>query len=67
MNFTCAVEIWFLDQRLSIHLTTTYEVDASLKYELEKVDYQLVSLLWQSIEQSLVRYRSYKSCYEILK
>lgn len=67
MDWSSAVEIWFLGQGLSDHLTSqAEEQDDASKAEWQRVDYQLVSLLWQSIDPSLlVHYRSYKSCYDI--
>lgn len=69
MDWSSAVEIWFLGQGLSDHLETQVaEHDDASKAEWQRVDYQLVSLLWQSIDPSLlVHYRSYKSCYDIWK
>ncbi|KAG6501800.1 hypothetical protein ZIOFF_041684 [Zingiber officinale] len=69
MDWSSAVEIWFLGQGLSDHLETQVaEHDDASKAEWQRVDYQLVSLLWQSIDPSLlVHYHSYKSCYDIWK
>ncbi|XP_074590740.1 uncharacterized protein LOC141846603 [Curcuma longa] len=69
MDWSSAVEIWFLGQGLSDHLITQVEErDDASKAEWQRIDYQLVSLLWQSIDPTLlVHYRSYKSCYDIWK
>ena len=53
LNWYSLVEIWFLGQRLFDHLTKKLsDIDAKLKDEWEAADYQLVSVLWNSIEPS---------------
>ena len=67
LDWYTAVDIWFLGQRLSEHLTKRAEdINADERDQWKKADYQLVSLLWQSIDPKLlVRFRSYKICYDI--
>ncbi|KAK2454629.1 VPS35 endosomal protein sorting factor [Trifolium repens] len=67
LNWHSSVEIWFLGQRLSDHLTKkASEIDDKSKDEWEAADYQLVSVLWNSIEPKLmVHFRPYRSCYEV--
>lgn len=69
LDWSNAVEIWFLGQGLSEHLTKKCaDIDASEKKEWEKADYQLVSLLYQAIEPRLiVHFRPYKTCYDVWK
>ena len=64
-----AVEIWFLGQGLSDHLTKkAVDIAATEREAWQRADYQLVSLLWQSIESKLmVHFRPYKTCCEIWK
>lgn len=52
---------------LSDHLTIKVsEIDKEIKGDWEVVDYQLVSLLWNSIETNLMtHFRAYRSCYEV--
>lgn len=51
LNWHSSVEIWFLGQRLSDHLTKkASEIDAKSKDDWVAADYQLVSVLWNSIE-----------------
>lgn len=65
LNWYASVQLWFLDQRLSDHLTKKVsKIDASIKDDWESVDYQLVSLLWNSTESKLMaHFRLYKTCY----
>lgn len=45
------VDVWFLGHRLYDHLTKKVDqIDASVREEWQKADYQLVFLLWQSID-----------------
>src|ERR1044072_6265331 len=62
-----AIDIWFIGQGLSDHLSTKASAIADpTREEWKKADAQLVSLLWQSIEPSLmVHFRPYKTCYDI--
>nr|KYP76032.1 Retrovirus-related Pol polyprotein from transposon TNT 1-94 [Cajanus cajan] len=61
--------MWFLGQGLYDHLTKrASEIDKEVRDEWQRADYQLVSLLWQSIEPKLmVHFRPYKTCYDIWK
>lgn len=67
LNWYASVELWFLRQRLSDHLTKkVYEIDKEIKDDLEAVDYQLISLFWNSIKLDLMaHFRAYKSCYKV--
>lgn len=67
LNWSAAVNMWFLGQKLSEHLTKKpSDIDKESRDVWEQADYQLVSLLWQSIEPTLlVHYRSYTTCYDI--
>lgn len=69
MDWHAAVDIWFLGQGLSDHLTTKSEaINAVERDQWKRADYQLVSLLWQSIDSKLmVHFRTYKTCYDIWK
>ncbi|XP_029125187.1 uncharacterized protein LOC109815938 isoform X2 [Cajanus cajan] len=69
LDWSTAVEMWFLGQGLYDHLTKrASEVDKEVRDEWQRTDYQLVSLLWQSIEPKLmVHFRPYKTCYDIWK
>ena len=60
LDWCATIDIWFLGQGLYDHLTKKVEeIDASLRDEWQKADYQLVSLLWQTIDPKLlVHYRS---------
>ena len=68
-DWYAAVDVWFLGQGLSKHLTKRAEdIDVDERDQWKKVDYQLVSLLLQSIDPTLlVHFRSYKTCYDIWK
>lgn len=67
LNWSATVNMWFLGQKLANHLTKqSSEIEKDLRDEWEQADCQLVSLLWQTIEPSLlVHYRSYTTCYDI--
>ena len=67
LNCLATVNMWFLGHKLSNHLTKkSFEIEKDVRDEWEQVDCQLVSLLWQTIEPSLlVHYRSYTPCYDI--
>lgn len=67
LNWSATVNMWFLGQKLSNHLTKkSSEIEKDLRDEWEQADCPLVSLLWQTIEPSLlVHYRSYTTCYDI--
>ncbi|GAU10062.1 hypothetical protein TSUD_423020, partial [Trifolium subterraneum] len=67
LNWHSSVEIWFLGQRLSDHLTKKVsEIDAKSRDDWKAADYQLVSVLWNSIEPKLmVHFRPYRTCYEV--
>ncbi|XP_057422899.1 uncharacterized protein LOC130716883 isoform X3 [Lotus japonicus] len=69
LSWRDAVDIWFVGQGLSDHLSTKVsDIDATKRDDWKKVDAQLVSLLWQSIEPSLMlHFRTYKTCYDIWK
>nr|KYP49899.1 hypothetical protein KK1_028398 [Cajanus cajan] len=69
LDWSTAVEMWFLGQGLYDHLTKrASEIDKEVRDEWQRADYQLVSLLWQSIEPKLmVHFRPYKTCYDIWK
>lgn len=61
------VEVWFLVQGLSNNLTKkAYDIDNKVRDEGQRADYQLVSLLWQSIDHKLmIHLCPYKTCYEV--
>ena len=69
MDWQTAVEIWFLGQGLDDHLTKkAVDINTADQDQWKKADYQLVSLLWQSIDPKLlVHFRTYKTCYDIWK
>ena len=69
MDWQNAVEIWFLGQGLDDHLTKkATDINTTDQDQWKKADYQLVSLLWQSIDPKLlVHFRTYKTCYDIWK
>jgi hypothetical protein len=67
LNWLATINMWFLGQKLSNHLTKkSFKIEKDLRDEWEQADCQLVCLLWQTFEPSLmVHYRSYTTCYYI--
>ena len=67
LDWHAVVDIWFLSQGLSEHLTKqAKDIPDNEREQWQRVAYQLVSLLWQSIDPKLlVHFRSYKTCYDI--
>ena len=67
LDWHAAVDVWFLGQGLFDHLTKKAEdIPADERDQWKRADYQLVSLLWQSIDSKLlVHYRTYKTCHDI--
>ena len=64
LAWSASVELWFLGQGLSDHLTTsTSDVPQENRSQWERFDYQLCALLWQSVEPTiLVNLSSFKTC-----
>src|SRR5215470_762842 len=57
LDWSAAVDIWFLGQGLSDHLTRkAVDIPIEDREEWQRADYQLVSLLWQSIDPKLLIY-----------
>ncbi|CAH9069278.1 unnamed protein product [Cuscuta europaea] len=69
MDWQVSVEMWFLGQGLSEHLTKRAdEITASEREKWTQADHQLVAILWQSIDPKLlIHFRTYKTCYDIWK
>jgi hypothetical protein len=69
LDWRNAVEIWFLGQALFDHLEKKADdiVDAK-REEWKQADFQLLALLFQSIESNLmVHFRPYRTCHEVWK
>lgn len=69
LNWYASVELWFLGQHLSDHLTKKVsEINKEINDDWKVTDYQLVSFLWNSIEPNLMaHFHIYRSCYEVWK
>ena len=61
------VEVWFLGEGLSDHLTKSIsDIPKEDRSRWERFDYQLCALLWQLMEPTiLVNLRSFKTCFTI--
>jgi len=74
LSWASSVELWCKGQGVQDHLTNkayavdvkakTSEEDAKAKAQWEKVDAQLCSLLWRSIDSKLMPlFRPFQTCY----
>jgi len=65
LAWSSSVELWFLGKGYEEHLKQSSEsISAEKRDEWKKLDYQLCSLLWQSVEPTiLTNFRAFKTCH----
>ena len=64
LSWSASVELWFMGQGYEDHLITPEDVIPSVdKVHWKKIDAQLCSVLWQSVDPKiLLHLRAYKTC-----
>ena len=64
LSWSASVELWFMGQGYEDHLVTPEDAIPSVdKVHWKKIDAQLCSLLWQSVDPKiLLHLRAYKTC-----
>ena len=65
-SWSASMKLWFMDQGYEDHLVTQEadipEVD---RVQWRKIDAQLYSVLWQSVDPKILLYlRAYKTCFK---
>ena len=67
LSWSASVELWFTGQGYEVHLTKKLDnIPDDDKPTWKKVDAQLCSLLWMSINSKLLPiFRAYKTCYTL--
>lgn len=69
LAWSARVELWFLGQGYKEYLKQSSEhISAEKRDHWEKLDYQLCSLLWQSVELAIsTNFRAFKTCHSFWK
>ena len=64
LSWSASVELWFMGQGYEDHLITPKDAIPSVdKVQWKKIDAQLCSVLWQSVDPKiLLHLRAYKTC-----
>ena len=64
LSWSASVELWFMGQGYEDHLITPEDATPNVdKVHWKKIDAQLCSVLWQSVDQKiLLHLRAYKTC-----
>ena len=64
LSWSASVELWFMGQGYEDHLITPEDAIPSVdKVHWKKIDAQLCSVLWQSVDpKNLLHLRAYKTC-----
>ena len=66
LSWSASVELWFMGQGYEDHLITPEDAIPNVdKVQWKKIDAQLCSVLWQSIDPKiLLHLRAYKTCFK---
>ena len=66
LSWSASVELWFMGQGYEDHLITPEDVIPNVdKVQWKKIDVQLCSVLWQSVDRKiLLHLRAYKTCFK---
>ena len=66
LSWLAYVELWFMGQGYEDHLITTEDAIPNVdKVQWKKIDAQLCSILWQSVDSKiLLHLRAYKTCFK---
>ena len=66
LSWSASVELWFMGQGYEDHLITPEDAIPNVdKVQWKKIDAQLCSVLWQSVDPKiLLHLRAYKTCFK---
>ena len=66
LSWSASVELWFMGQGYEDHLITPEDAIPNVdKVQWKKIDAQLCSILWQSVDPKiLLHLRAYKTCFK---
>ena len=66
LSWSASVELWFMGQGYEDHLITPKDAIPNVdKVQWKKIDAQLCSVLWQSVDPKiLLHLRAYKTCFK---
>ncbi|RVW82205.1 Retrovirus-related Pol polyprotein from transposon RE2 [Vitis vinifera] len=66
LSWSTFVELWFMGQGYEDHLVTPEDVIPDVdKVQWKKIDAQLCSVLWQSVDPKILHHlRAYKTCFK---
>ena len=66
LSWSVSVELWFMGQGYEDHLITPEDAIPNVdKVQWKKIDAQLCSVLWQSVDPNiLLHLRAYKTCFK---
>ena len=66
LSWSASVELWFMGQGYEDHLVTSEDAIPDVdKVQWKKIDAQLCSVLWQSVDPKILHHlRAYKTCFK---